>query len=252
MPTRTRPPPSPQRSGRESWDLCIWCPTGSPLPVPTEGVMVGRQENQRGEHLHARDTGSSGFAVSRRAGRNLHPARTLPFETSSRPGRRTQFLTSLAVQRHVAASTQNQALAALLFLLPRGARADPALGRRHRARPAAGAPARRHDTRRGPCCPPVPRRHPAPHGPALLRRRPAPARRCAPPRPGCRLRSQPDRRPERQGGQASDHDAPGRREGGPRAPSRGGTAPAPARSRRRSRVGRTARRPRPEVPERRP
>jgi hypothetical protein len=41
--------------------------------------------------------------------RKRHPAEMGPVEI-------TQFLTALAVDRHVSASTQNQALAAILFL----------------------------------------------------------------------------------------------------------------------------------------
>ena len=87
------------------------------------------------------------------------------------------FLSHLATKRQVSASTQNQAFSALLFLLPRGAR--PRAGRRARAWSARKRPVR------------VPlvlsreevaavlgamQRHPAPHGPAHVRRRPAPAR----------------------------------------------------------------------------
>ena len=60
-----------------------------------------------------------------------HPAEMGAAEVS-------QFLTSLAVQANVAASTQNQAMNALVFL-PRRPRARLALARRHRPRPAPAA-----------------------------------------------------------------------------------------------------------------
>ena len=61
--------------------------------------------------------------------------------------RSTQFLTALAVERHVSASTQNQALAAVLFLYQEVLGCDPGLARRHCARQAARAAARRADAR---------------------------------------------------------------------------------------------------------
>jgi len=61
--------------------------------------------------------------------------RRIPFATRSAAGKRhpaemgkaeiEQFLTALAVDRHVAASTQNQALAALLFLYKDVLECDP-------------------------------------------------------------------------------------------------------------------------------
>ena len=59
----------------------------------------------------------------------------------------TQFLTSLAVDRRVAASTQNQALGALLFLYREVLDQDLPMARRPRARPAPAPPARRYDPR---------------------------------------------------------------------------------------------------------
>jgi Phage integrase, N-terminal SAM-like domain len=50
--------------------------------------------------------------------RKRHPAEMGPVEI-------TQFLTALAVDRHVSASTQNQALAAILFLYKEVLGIDP-------------------------------------------------------------------------------------------------------------------------------
>jgi len=95
---------------------------------------------------------------------NRHPAEMGAAEVAA-------FLTSLAVQRKVAASTQNQALSALLFLYREVLGIDlPWLDDVVRAkRPPASA--RRADARGGPCRPPAPRWRPAAHGdPAVWRR----------------------------------------------------------------------------------
>jgi len=149
----------------------------------------------------------------------------------------TQFLTSLAVDRRVAASTQNQALGALLFLYREVLDQNlPWLDDLVRARRPHHLPVvmTRDEVR-------AVLQHlegiPTPPGAALLWRRPAPARRRAPPGPGRRLRGEPDRRPGRQGRQGSGHHAPCHREGRHRTTSGGGPAPARGRSPGRSRLG---------------
>ena len=74
------------------------------------------------------------------------------------------FLTSLAVQGKVAASTQNQALSALLFLYREVLQRRAAVARRRHQGQTARASARGADARRGPNRPPAARRSAAAHG----------------------------------------------------------------------------------------
>ena len=110
----------------------------------------------------------------------------------------TQFLNSLAVDGHVAASTQNQALRAAIPV-PRRTRSGCRLARRHRAGKAAAAATDRPDSRGSASGAPGVARCPAAHGMPALRLRPPSARVLPAARPGRRLRRQSDRGSRRQG-----------------------------------------------------
>lgn len=136
-----------------------------------------------------------------------HPAEMGPVEI-------TQFLNALAVKGKVAASTQNQALSALLFLY----------------REVLGQDLSWLDG--------IVRAKRPDRLPVVLTR--------------AEVRVEPDPRAGRQGAQGSRHDAARRREGRARATSRGGAAAASARRRAWRWLGGVARRPQTEVPQRGP
>jgi len=146
----------------------------------------------------------------------------------------TRFLTSLAVDGHVAASTQNQALNALVFLYRVVLEVDlPWLNEIVRARRPERLPTvlARDEVRRA-----VP---PSAAGMRSIAHQ------------GCGLRRQPTGRSQRQGRQGPYDDAPHRRQDPPARADRGCT-PAASRGRRdRRRLGRPARRARAKVSERR-
>ena len=164
----------------------------------------------------------------------------------------TQFLSSLAVEGKVAASTQNQALSALLFLYRDVLEQElPWLDDLVRAKRPRAAPRRAHP-RRGPRRPRA-SSHGVPrlmaHAP--LRRRPAPARMPAPARQGRRLRGGTRSSCAAARGTRTGDDAAGRRESRSGPAPRGGRASTSAISARR-RLGRAAVGPGAQVPERRP
>lgn len=81
----------------------------------------------------------------------------------------TAFLNALATRRHVAASTQNQALAALLFLYREVRGIQLPVARGPRARQDTRAASGRAHARRGACRARAHRRRPAPDGDPALR-----------------------------------------------------------------------------------
>ena len=138
----------------------------------------------------------------------------------------TRFLTSLAVEGHVAASTQNQALSALLFLYREVLGVGlPWLDGIVRARRPERLPVvlTRDEVRAV-----LQRLDGVPRLMAcLLYGAGAPRPRMLPPtRPRRRLRRQPDRRPWRQGRQGPRDDAPGDDQGRARYAPRGSPRPA--------------------------
>ena len=164
----------------------------------------------------------------------------------------TAFLTSLAVHHKVAASTQNQALSALLFLYREVLARRAPLARRCRPRQAAPAPARRPDPRRGP-------RRPRRDSTACLGSWRsccmALASACSSAAAFASRTStsrEPDRHPRRQGPQGPGDDAAGRHQGRADRPPRGRSRATPGRPPSRRRLGRAARRAAAQVPERRP
>jgi hypothetical protein len=162
----------------------------------------------------------------------------------------TAFLTALAVKGRVAASTQNQALSALLFLYRQVLEQDvPWLDDMVRAKRPERLPVvlTRDEVR---ALLDALEGGPSPHGLSALRRRPPPARMLPPARPGRRLRDEPADRARRQGRQGPRHDAPRRRQARSRPSPPGGPRAAPPGPRARGGRGRAADRADQKVPER--
>ena len=135
-----------------------------------------------------------------------------------------EYLTYLATEQNVAASTQNVARNALLFLYRDVLETETAAPRQRRPATTPRTPPRRPHPRRSQGAPRPPRRHTPPHGRPALRQRAAPHGVPAPAGQGRGLRLRPDHRPRRQRAERPRHHAPRV----PRSPRSGRNSNTPA------------------------
>ena len=118
------------------------------------------------------------------------------------------YLTHLAVEGEVAASTQKRRPQRPRLPLPRRPRPTPAATPRPRTRQTTRTAPRRLHPRRSQTSPRPPRRHPPPHGLPPLRCRPAPHGMPAIEGQRHRPRHAPDHHPRRQRPEGPPHHAP--------------------------------------------